>query len=171
MFCSMELYKKRKDLIHFNWLIFFITFYTVYFCDVLVFLNHSNKITRNWDVFAGCSETRISVVIKHVQHIGIIRAFCLPGGDLLSFQRLGTDKLLHCGFRGGSAPRLTLCHEHHQAYVLRTQNHDFRLTLILRNFIRSSLYNGFLEPLIKRKLRFNHEWNVARIKLRKYGKF
>ena len=28
----------------------------------------------------GCFEISISVVVKHVQCIGIIRAFCLPGG-------------------------------------------------------------------------------------------
>ena len=100
----MELYKKRKDLIHFNWLIFFITFYTVYFCDVLVLLNHSNNITRNWDVFAGCSETRISVVIKHVQHIGIIRAFCLPGGDLLVFSLWGQTNCCIVVFEGDQHP-------------------------------------------------------------------
>ena len=31
-------------------------------------------------MFVGCSEIIISVTIKYVQHIGIIRAFCLPGG-------------------------------------------------------------------------------------------
>ena len=33
----------------------------------------------------GCFEISISVVVKHVQNIGIIRAFCLPEGDLLRF--------------------------------------------------------------------------------------
>ena len=31
-------------------------------------------------MFAGCSQISISVIVKHVQHIGIIRALCLPGG-------------------------------------------------------------------------------------------
>ena len=28
----------------------------------------------------GCFENIVSVVVKHVQSIGIIRTFCLPGG-------------------------------------------------------------------------------------------
>ena len=28
----------------------------------------------------GCFEISVSVVVKHVQSIGIIRTFCLPGG-------------------------------------------------------------------------------------------
>ena len=31
-------------------------------------------------MFVGCSEISISVIVKHVQHVGIIRVFCLPGG-------------------------------------------------------------------------------------------
>ena len=30
-------------------------------------------------MFVDCSEISIGVVVKHVQHVGIIRAFCLPG--------------------------------------------------------------------------------------------
>ena len=30
----------------------------------------------------GCSEISISVIVEHVQHIGIIGAFCLPGETL-----------------------------------------------------------------------------------------
>ena len=32
------------------------------------------------DMFAGCSKISISVIVEHVQNIGIITAFCLPGG-------------------------------------------------------------------------------------------
>ena len=32
------------------------------------------------ELFKGCFEISISVIVKHVQSIGIIRAFCLPGG-------------------------------------------------------------------------------------------
>ena len=39
-----------------------------------------------------CFEIDISVIVKHVQSIGIIRAFCLPGGQ---------KKLLGCGLLGG----------------------------------------------------------------------
>ena len=31
-------------------------------------------------MFIGSSETNISGIVKHVQHIGIIRAFCLSWG-------------------------------------------------------------------------------------------
>ena len=30
-------------------------------------------------------EISVNVIVKHVKHIGTIRVFCLPGGDLLSF--------------------------------------------------------------------------------------
>ena len=39
-------------------------------------------------MFVGCSEVSISVIIKHVQHIGIIRAFYLSGGTYKVFQYL-----------------------------------------------------------------------------------
>ena len=32
----------------------------------------------------GCSEIGISVIVKHVQHIRIIKAFCLPRGKFFS---------------------------------------------------------------------------------------
>ena len=37
-------------------------------------------------MFVGCSENGLSVIVKHVQHVGIIRTFCLPGGGL-SFKK------------------------------------------------------------------------------------
>ena len=30
-------------------------------------------------------EISVSVVVKHVKHIGTVGLFCLPGGDLLDF--------------------------------------------------------------------------------------
>ena len=49
------------------------------FCDIIVLLNHLTNVTRNQDMFVGCSEIRSeSVIVKHVQHGEIIRAFCLP---------------------------------------------------------------------------------------------
>ena len=35
------------------------------FCGILVLLNYLN-VTRNLDVFIGCSEINISVIVKHV---------------------------------------------------------------------------------------------------------
>ena len=32
-------------------------------------------MTRNYDVFVGCFEIGIGAIVKHVQHVGIIRAF------------------------------------------------------------------------------------------------
>lgn len=53
-------------------------------------------------MFADSSEISQSVVVKYVQHIGIIRAFCLLGGTCYNFQCLrGTEKLLGCGLLGG----------------------------------------------------------------------
>ena len=37
-----------------------------------------DNVTRNQDRFVDCPE--ISVIVKHVQHVGIIRVFCLSGG-------------------------------------------------------------------------------------------
>ena len=31
-------------------------------------------------MYVGCSEIGVSVLVKHVQHVRIIRVFCLPGG-------------------------------------------------------------------------------------------
>ena len=36
-------------------------------------------------MFVGCSEIRVSVTVKHVQHIRIITAFCMPVGGLVKF--------------------------------------------------------------------------------------
>ena len=53
-------------------------------------------------MFVGCSEISISVIVKHVQHIGIIRAFCLPGETCQVFQCPGRQKnLLDCGLLVG----------------------------------------------------------------------
>ena len=50
----------------------------------------------------GCFEITVSVIVKHVQSIRIIRAVCLPGGTCYDFQCLGGQKkLLGCGLLGG----------------------------------------------------------------------
>ena len=36
---------------------------------------HLNNITKNKDVFVGCSEISISVIVKDKENIGIIRTF------------------------------------------------------------------------------------------------
>ena len=36
-------------------------------------------------MFVSYSEVSVNVINKHVQHIGIIRAFCLSGGDFTFF--------------------------------------------------------------------------------------
>ena len=41
----------------------------VYFYAILVLLDHLNNITRNQDVFVGCCEIGISVIVEHVQNI------------------------------------------------------------------------------------------------------
>ena len=49
-------------------------------------------------MFVVCSEISISVIVKHVQHIGIIRVFCLPGmGWGGGGVGVGAKKLLGCG--------------------------------------------------------------------------
>ena len=53
-------------------------------------------------MFLGCPEISISF-IKHVQHVWIIRTFCLPGGDLLSFSvPEGTEKIGGLWFARGN---------------------------------------------------------------------
>ena len=54
-------------------------------------------------VFVGCFEISISVFVKHVQNTRIIRAFCLPEGDLLRFLVPGsTEEIAGLWFaRGG----------------------------------------------------------------------
>ena len=52
-------------------------------------------------MFVGCSEIGGSVIVKHVQNTGIIKAFCLPWGKCYVFQCLGEQKKL-LGLLGGS---------------------------------------------------------------------
>ena len=60
-------------------------------------------------MFVGCSEISTSVIVKHVPHVGIIRAFCLFFGDLLSFSVTGRqEKLLGCGLGGISTQADTM---------------------------------------------------------------
>ena len=40
-------------------------------------------------MLVGCSEISISVIVKHVQHVGIIRVFVCLGGLTIFFQCLG----------------------------------------------------------------------------------
>ena len=53
-------------------------------------------------MFAGCSEVRIitkhvqSAIVKHVQHVGIIRASSLPGGGFTKFFNAWGDRK-NCG--------------------------------------------------------------------------
>lgn len=44
-------------------------------------------------MFFDCSEVIISVVVKHLQHIGIVRAFYLPGGLAKFSSARGTEKI------------------------------------------------------------------------------
>ena len=54
-------------------------------------------------MLVGSFEISINVIVnKHVQSIGIIRAFCLPGGTRQDIQWLGRQKkLLGCGLLVG----------------------------------------------------------------------
>ena len=77
-------------------------------CVTLWFCNHSHNITRNYDVFVSCSEIIIYVIVKHLQHVGIIWACSLPGVYLLSFSVPGrTEKIAGLWFaRGVQSPSL-----------------------------------------------------------------
>ena len=41
-------------------------------------LIHLNSITRNQDIFAGGFQISVTVIVKHVQHIRLARAFFPP---------------------------------------------------------------------------------------------
>ena len=57
-------------------------------------------MTRNYDVFVGCFEIGIGAIVKHAQHIGIIRAFVSL--ELIKFSEFGRQKkVLGCGLLGG----------------------------------------------------------------------
>ena len=51
-------------------------------------------------MFPNCSEITISVIVKHVQHVGIIRAFCLHAMDVFSVPA-GTEKIVGLWFAKG----------------------------------------------------------------------
>ena len=79
-------------------------------CVTLWFCNNSNSITRNYNVFVGCSEISIYVIVKHLKYVGIPWACSLPGADLLSFsvpggRGGGQKKLLGCSLLGGFSPQ------------------------------------------------------------------
>ena len=44
-------------------------------------------------MFADCSEISIIVIVKHVQHVGIIRVFCLSGGFVEFFSAWEAEKI------------------------------------------------------------------------------
>ena len=53
-------------------------------------------------MFLGISKIGISVIVKHVKHVGIFRTFFLSEGTYQVFQCLGGQKkLLGCGLLGG----------------------------------------------------------------------
>ena len=56
-------------------------------------------------MLVSCSYISISVIVKYAQHIGIIRAFCLPEGDLSFSVPGGTENkpagLWFAGEKGG----------------------------------------------------------------------
>ena len=59
-------------------------------------------------MLAGCYEISVSVIVKHVQHVGIISIFCLPGELTKFFSTWGTEKIAGLWLnRGGSVLRLT----------------------------------------------------------------
>ena len=80
-------------------------------CVTLWFCNNSNSITRNYNVFIGCSEISIYVIVKHLKYVGITWSCSLPWADLLSFSVPGGNRkncwVVVC--QGDSVPRLALC--------------------------------------------------------------
>ena len=66
-------------------------------CVTLWFCNNSNSITRNYNMFVGCSEISIYVIVKHLKYVGI------AWGRLVKFfSAWGEEKkLLGCSLVGG----------------------------------------------------------------------
>ena len=58
-------------------------------------------------MFLDCPEINISVIVKHVQHVGLVSAF-LCQGDLLSFSVPVETESCWFVVCYGSVPRLTL---------------------------------------------------------------
>ena len=52
-------------------------------------------------MLVGCSEISISVIVKHVQHDGIIRAFMCLGGLIKFFSAWGTEEITGLWFAMG----------------------------------------------------------------------
>ena len=53
-------------------------------------------------MFVGCSEITVSVIVKHDQHIGIIRTFCVPEATYFSFSATRvTEKIAEFWFARG----------------------------------------------------------------------
>ena len=50
---------------------------------------------------AGCPEISISVIVKHVKQVGIIRAFYLLGGLIKFFSAFGRQKIAGLWFARG----------------------------------------------------------------------
>ena len=64
-------------------------------------------------MFIGCYEISIDVIVKHVQHVGIVWNFCQPWGNFYVFQCLGTQKkLLGLGLRGGISIQADIMNKH-----------------------------------------------------------
>ena len=78
-----------------------------------------NNTIRNWDVFVGCSENSISVIVKNICNIlELSGLFVCLGGLIKVFQCLGEGKIAAFWFaRGGSVPRLTLWP--HSCFIMR----------------------------------------------------
>ena len=71
-------------------------------CDILVLLNHLSNVTRNLDVFVGCSEISISVTVKHVQNNGLISRLFVYLGELAKFFSVwGPEKIAGLWFAFG----------------------------------------------------------------------
>ena len=64
-------------------------------------------------MFVGCYEISISIIIKQMQNVGIITAFCLFWGDFSSFAVPGGErKLLGSGLLGGISTQANTMHSY-----------------------------------------------------------
>ena len=93
-------------------------------------------------------EISISETVNYVEHIGIIRAFHLPRGTLLSFSQClgGTEKIAELWFARGD-PRLTL-------YIRNFSKHFLVPFLMQKTQSSIEFQNSVLHPFHFRSLYF-----------------
>ena len=89
-------------------------------------------------MFVGCFEISTSVIVKHIQNIETIRAFCLPGVDLLRFSlpwggEGGTEEITGLWFaRGNQYPGWHYGHQKYPHHCKQLLGHTSMCNMALK---------------------------------------